>query len=965
MTPLLSATSPHRQRINGSHHIRIPSDPLSNYSTQLLARTLWHRLTRYGRGLFLSYSSFFWQKIHLYSSIRRVRVVVALLLLYLLAVTVLAVTSETRHSFSYYLLSPFSYRPGTLPPTAAHHGRRSSSSHLRASRNPTHPTTLAAASASSSTYNTLPERCIDQLSQPSVLSHWLGVTYPTDTTLSIPTLAADGSIVQQEVPSPVEQVQQLRARQYKDLQSMPMESLWDKDKVQQALQHKIEAIDWSHAPPAEYSTLPDPVDITVDAQQYETIVVQAPMFPEYWDGRDNTAAFMLVPSFAHPSLLTTAAGTFGSMLQHLNFNGSAHSTAAWLHDWMAPLDATTSAAFTLLASPAPAHLCAALLVPQIAPRAWGNGYPRFPRFGPDSARMAMHAERQEGGFEEYVDFEAVMYKDRTWVRQDGWLPFDDSVDGIEALTELQVDRVEMRDMTVPIMVGDKARKVRAKVKVTLRTTIYYTVRYDVGFALYVADVNMPPLYKPEALAAPSTTLSSITSLLASSSSLSSFASPLSASNNDDTVAPFPFIDSSSDTIAPRVFTFVGAIEYNNYEWNPDPPLEYLMPAMHRIKYVDKYHVLLVPHSPPNPSATAILPLCTNSNHTGYYARTDSPYVPADDGYVLQTNVLGQSFYPFSCLYRFIDADESFQCMAERYPIVHWFGDSNSRRALRMLYTANRWGEEMIRLDSPTQCEDQEELNMAGMAVKSTEWPYPLPSDDASLCHYWRYANYSYVRLPKDTSERLDCWRATGSRLYYRFLLGMGWKANRAEWFDNLILNDYRQIAQPASLVVINSGNWESQESVWDHTQSGMMLGREDSDEARQQYNLTWKLERLVDILDEHYVRVNPHVTIVFRGGNAWLTPRAETIRRHTTARLQSISERMQRHLLQSRISHRLLAWDVQVTRAYTAHDLDRYATIGAGCKDGHSGVKQVALDNQILLNGLCNTRGGGRGTEEG
>ena len=100
----------------------------------------------------------------------------------------------------------------------------------------------------------------------------------------------------------------------------------------------------------------------------------------------------------------------------------------------------------------------------------------------------------------------------------------------------------------------------------------------------------------------------------------------------------------------------------------------------------------------------------------------------------------------------------------------------------------------------------------------------------------------------------------------------------------------------------------------------------------------------MDILDRYYVAVNPNVTIVFRGGNAWLTPRGETIRRHTTTRLHAISDRMQRHLLQSRISHRLIVWDVQVTRAYTAHDLDQYATVGAGCKDGHSGVKQVALD---------------------
>ena len=948
-TPLLSLkiTSPSRRtHTTNGQHSRVPSDPLHKASSLLLtsSRSAWARLSYYCRDT-LYPSSSIWQNLYSFSSIRRVRVVVALLLFYLISVTVFAVTSEQRHSISYYLLSPFSYRPGST--TFSINGNRAkSSAHLFSPNNLS--STVPTSSSSLPTYNTVPERCIDQLAQPSVLSHWLGVSHPTTSTMSFSTLSADGTVHQHELPAITEQIKQLRAKHEQDLHTMPIDKLWDNDKVEKALQHKIEAIDWSHAPPAEYSTLPNEVEVVVETVQMENVDVVGGMFPlEYSDKRDNSAAFFLVPSFSHRSLLTMTSGTFGSMLQHLSFNATAESAPSYLHDWSAPLTESSAAAFTLLAPPSPARLCAALLVPQVNPRSWG-AYPRFPRFGPDSARMAMHAEREEGGFEEYLEFEAVMYKQRAWVKEDGWLPFNDgSMEG-EVLKEVQVDRVEKREMTVPIMVGGKSRKVRAQVKVSLRVIIQYTVHYDIGFSLYVADVVMPPLYRPEQLDTVSdSALMSITSLL-TPSKLSSLSAP------SDTMAPFPFTDSDG-AIASRVFTFAGAIEYNNYEWNPDPQLEYLTPAMHRIKYIDKYHILLVPHPPPHSSAPT-LPICTASNHTGYYARIDSPYVPSDDAYTLQRNVLDQSFFPFDCMYRFIDADESFQCLGERYPVVHWFGDSNSRRALRMLYTANRWGEEMIRMDSPTQCEDQEELNIAGMPVNSTEWPYPLPEDESALCHYWRYANYSYVRLPKDTSERLDCWRATGSRLYYRFLLGMGWKKDRAEWFDNLMLNDYREIAQPASLVIINSGNWESQESVWDHTQSGQMLGRENTDEARQEYNITWKLERLVDILDQYYVAVNPNVSIVFRGGNAWLTPRGETIRRHTTTRLHAISDRMQRHLLQSRIGHRLLVWDVQVTRAYTAHDLDKYATVGAGCKDGHSGVKQVALDNQILLNGLCNSR---------
>ena len=693
-TPLLLKVSSPSRRTNG-HHTRIPSDPLSRMSTLLLGpRSLWTRLSHLCRHP-SSPSGSWWQKLHSFSSLRRVRVVVALLLFYLVVITVLAVTSEQRHSISYYLLSAFNYRP-EVSTTLFTYGR---SRPIGSTRLVTpHNLSAAAAAATSSlpTYNTVPERCVDQLGQPSVLSHWLGVTHLSASTMSVSTLAGDGSLLQQQLPTMHERLKQQRAKQAQDLRDAPIEQLWPKDTVEATLQGAIEAIDWSHAPAAEYSTLPNELAIEVESVRYENVDVSVGMFPlEYSSGRDNTAAFFLVPSFSHPSLLTMASGTFGSLLQHLNYNATAESAPSYLHEWSTPLTESTAADFTLLAPPSPARLCAALLVPQIAPRGFMS-YPHFPRFGPDSARMAMHAEREVGGFEEYLNFEAVLWKQRTWTRQDDWLPLDDVADGSDTLSELRVDRVEKRDMTVPVTVAGKPRNVRAQVKVTLRTIVRYTVRYDVGFSLYVADVNTPPLYRPDRLKPLSSALTSFTSLL-TPSKLSSLSTP------SDTTAPFPFVDSGG-TIAPRVFTFAGAVEYNNYEWNPDPQLEYLMPAMHHIKYVDKYHVLLVPHPPPHSSAPA-LPLCTASNHTGYYARVDSPYVPSDEGHVLQRNVLGQSFFAFHCLYRFVGADQSFQCMATRYPVVHWFGDSNSRRALRMLYTANRWGEEMIRIDSPTQCEE--------------------------------------------------------------------------------------------------------------------------------------------------------------------------------------------------------------------------------------------------------------------
>ena len=319
-------------------------------------------------------------------------------------------------------------------------------------------------------------------------------------------------------------------------------------------------------------------------------------------------------------------------------------------------------------------------------------------------------------------------------------------------------------------------------------------------------------------------------------------------------------------------------------------------------------------------------------------------------------MLNQSFYAHDCHYLHYEADDAFRCLHAHFPIIHWFGDSNTRRALRQLYTGNRWGEEVLRLQSPLLCEDQEELSWAstGEPPLQPRWPYPLPNDTAEHCLYQQYRNVSFLRLPASTAEPLSCTRATGASVYFRFLLGLGWRKETWEWFDYLLLQDYPLLPQPADLVVLNLGNWESQQSVWDETQSGLFTGQESSPEATQLHNLTWKLELLVTLLHDLYVAVNPAVRFLFRPGNAYLTPRGESIRRHTTQRLESISQRMTAHLLSSRLGSRFTVWDVQQTRAFTAHDVDRFDRVGAGCSDGHSGVRQVALDNHIMINALCN-----------
>jgi hypothetical protein len=148
---------------------------------------------------------------------------------------------------------------------------------------------------------------------------------------------------------------------------------------------------------------------------------------------------------------------------------------------------------------------------------------------------------------------------------------------------------------------------------------------------------------------------------------------------------------------------------------------------------------------------------------------------------------------------------------------------------------------------------------------------------------------------------------------------------------------------------------ESQTGAWDWTTHTGYDAKIGTDAYHKDYNTTYQLEQLVETLYTYYVQPDPTVRIIYRPGEAWITPiHVAVVRRHTTYRMEAIGRRIGDFLLNSKVGANIEWWGVDMLRSYHAHSLDDYPIVGAMCPDAHSSVVHLEFENQLLYNTMCN-----------
>ncbi|KAJ1718088.1 hypothetical protein LPJ61_006871, partial [Coemansia biformis] len=83
-----------------------------------------------------------------------------------------------------------------------------------------------------------------------------------------------------------------------------------------------------------------------------------------------------------------------------------------------------------------------------------------------------------------------------------------------------------------------------------------------------------------------------------------------------------------------------------------------------------------------------LRLCTEADVDGRWVLASS--LPFDASQVIAPDHTGRVWLPYECRMRPYTYQAYAQCLVKRYPLIHWYGDSNTRRALKKVTSLGTW-----------------------------------------------------------------------------------------------------------------------------------------------------------------------------------------------------------------------------------------------------------------------------------
>ncbi|KAJ2706484.1 hypothetical protein H4R19_005009 [Coemansia spiralis] len=135
----------------------------------------------------------------------------------------------------------------------------------------------------------------------------------------------------------------------------------------------------------------------------------------------------------------------------------------------------------------------------------------------------------------------------------------------------------------------------------------------------------------------------------------------------------------------------GYIEYRAAQWNPQDfqspqpfePEKLAIADSARITVADRDGL-----SPFTLQRHLELQLCTEADVDGRWVLASS--LPFDAAQVLAPDHTGRVWLPYECRLRPYTYQAYAQCLVRKYPLIHWYGDSNTRRALKKVTSLGQW-----------------------------------------------------------------------------------------------------------------------------------------------------------------------------------------------------------------------------------------------------------------------------------
>ncbi|OZJ05253.1 hypothetical protein BZG36_02300 [Bifiguratus adelaidae] len=346
-----------------------------------------------------------------------------------------------------------------------------------------------------------------------------------------------------------------------------------------------------------------------------------------------------------------------------------------------------------------------------------------------------------------------------------------------------------------------------------------------------------------------------------------------------------------------------------------------------------------------------LPFCNTSYAPGRWLNIElfPDRGPGEEPAALDAE--GNFWAPYACRLRQYTYADFTKCLTERYPLIHWFGDSNSRRAIKKIVTAGEWCR-----DLPAIAGDEENLRICHCEdYTQPDWNYTLfnpalranrialgPNDSRPEIWFYKWDGLTNLNSPPWEENFLEYPNASElvqyekeAKVDYDWLqlhnitpTSVGVPPKPAPRRNG---PQYRKrwylTRAPPSIAIISLGNWDT---AW-------------LPYVEYQENV----RKLVGYLKQRYM---PYGTQIIYRPPQYFCCRVDLSdwkRRLSTLRVEAY-DRFARDLLVREVG--AVVWDVYALGKGRSEHL-RLGSLD--CPSNHVGSDVVEVENQLLMNGLC------------
>ncbi|KAJ1663167.1 hypothetical protein IW140_005667 [Coemansia sp. RSA 1813] len=360
----------------------------------------------------------------------------------------------------------------------------------------------------------------------------------------------------------------------------------------------------------------------------------------------------------------------------------------------------------------------------------------------------------------------------------------------------------------------------------------------------------------------------------------------------------------------------GYVEFRDAQWNPEDPQEpqpYVPEKLYvsyllEIPVVDKHG-----KSPYSLNNYLQLPQCNVSNPEGRWVSIDD--IPFNTRKLPLPDNNNRIWMPYDCRLKRVSYKKFAKCLLERYPNMHVFGDSNTRRYLKKITTLGAW------------CGTTEERNTAGCICED----YVDPFDRFSI-----HARSSFIDMDPLNGGHIPSGEfsmtsapANKSRIFFRKWEGLTERFS-LDWQDVFKANNIETVHGHPQVAIFSLTNWDAAFS------SRAIFLRD--------------LTLLLDHIEHGY---SMGTEIIIRTGQYYCCRSDSSNWKRKYSRLrnksfdQQVIDEFKRRL---GAKYKISIWDVSAISENLPYEARKQAVV---CASNHARSEIVETENQVLFNYLC------------